>query len=464
MRWCGLGAGGLLGFGLILSLDTVDYQPYFHTEYYQHTLARWRQRAVIHAAHGEVQAGLGITRLTPTVHATQDVPGQGQFRSLPLAGYGSRQGRPATGVHDDLYVKAVALQVEDRLGVMVGVDALIIPAEVTDLVMQRLETETDLRREQVYLSATHTHSGFGGWGEGLVAEAFAGPFQPGARVWLAEQIVAAIGAAVADLQPALLAQGCFDAPELIRNRLVGDLGKVDPEFSWLWLRRSGGRGIVLGSYSAHATVLSGNSMLFSADYPGGWQRAVEAATGDAAIFLAGAVGSQSPVAKGDDGFDRAEQMGHALARQTLAELTHAALTNRATFDFLGLEVSLPPLNVRVSDGIRLRPWLARKLLPVRPRSFLQVFRINDTLWMSTPCDFSAELALGIKDHLRARGHRGVITSFNGGYIGYVVPARYYHLNGYEPRLMSFFGPNVPDYFDELLRTMATDVLGPSSAR
>ena len=56
--------------------------------------------------------------------------------------------------------------------------------------------------------------------------------------------------------------------------------------------------------------------------------------------------------------------------------------------------------------------------------------------------------------LQAHGSSATITSFNGDYVGYVIPARYYHLNGYEPRLMSFFGPNVPDYFDELIRTMA----------
>ena len=53
----------------------------------------------------------------------------------------------------------------------------------------------------------------------------------------------------------------------------------------------------------------------------------------------------------------------------------------------------------------------------------------------------------------------MITSFNGDYVGYVIPSRYYHLNGYEPRVMSFFGPNVPDYFDEFIRTMALNVAG-----
>lgn len=456
---CGIGIGGLIAIVLLVSLDTVDYQPYFRTSYHQNTVECLQTRVATNAAiQGELFAGFGCARLTPTINAAQDLPEQGQFRSLPLAGYGSRRGGAATGVHDDLYVKAAALRVGDRLGVMVGTDALIVPAEVTDLAMQRLEREAGLRREQVYLSASHSHSSLGGWGEGLVAEAFAGGFQPGSRIWFADRIVTAVREAIADLQPATFGRGHFDAPELIRNRLVGALGQVDPEFSWLLFQQSNGRRIVLGSYSAHATVLSGSSMVFSADYPGSWQRAVETAPGTAAIFQAGGVGSQSPVAPGTNGFDRAEQMGRALAQRTLAQLTEVSLTNCVVFNLLGLEVALPPLNVRVSDGLRLRPWLARELLPVRPSSFLQVFRINDTVWISTPCDYSAELTLGVKDYLRARGYSGVITSFNGDYVGYVVPARYYHLNGYEPRLMSFFGPNVPDYFDELIRAMATAMI------
>jgi hypothetical protein len=150
----------------------------------------------------------------------------------------------------------------------------------------------------------------------------------------------------------------------------------------------------------------------------------------------------------------AEQMGQALARLLTERLPQTALTNSVTFGMLGLDVTMPPLNVRLSDGIRLRPWLAGKLVPARSHSFLQVFRLDASVWISTPCDFSGELALGIKDFLLARGSSAVVTSFNGDYVGYMIPSRYYHLNGYEPRLMSFFGPTVPDYFDELIRTMA----------
>ena len=439
---------------LIVCLDGVDYRPYFREPYYTETVARLRTHSATNAMiRGELSAGFGRALLSPTVNATQDDPSKGQFRSLPLAGYGNRRGRPATGVHDDLYVKAVAFKVGTRVGVMVGADALIIPPEVTAIAAARLDEELGLHREQIYLSATHTHCSLGGWGEGVVAEQFAGGFQPGARVWFADRIVSAIRDAVVDLKPASFGHGSFQAPEFVRNRLVGELGKVDPEFSYAVLKQNEGRTAVLGSYSAHATVLSGGTMEFSADYPGSWQRAVEEATGGMAVFLAGEVGSHSPVS-GGKGFEGAEKMGRALAGRIIERLPRTLLTNSISFGIQGLEVSMPQLHVRVSDGIRLRPWLAGKLMPISPHSYLQAFRLNNVIWISTPCDFSGELALGIKDHLKLRGRDAVITSFNGDYVGYVILPRYYHMDGYEPRVMSFFGPNVPDYFDELIRTMA----------
>jgi hypothetical protein len=462
LRFLGRVAAGLvavLAGVLVVSLDGVDYRPYMREAYYTETAARLKAgEAASRIEEGELFAGFGRARLTPTANAAEDAPAKGMFRSIPLAGYGNRNGKPARGVHDDLYVKAVALRVGGRLGVMVGADALIIPPEVTDEVMARLGKELKLSREQLYLSATHTHSSLGGWGEGWVTEAFAGGFRPGARAWFADCVAKAVREAISDLKPASFGHGRFDAPSFARNRLVGSLGKVDSEFSYLALKQESGKLAVLGSYAAHATVLSGDTMEFSADYPGCWQRAVERATGGAAVFLAGGVGSHGPV-PGTNGFAGAERMGQALAAALLEQLPRVALTNRISFGMLGLDVTLPPLNPRVTDGLRLRPWLAQRLLRARSSAYIQGFRFGDAVWISTPCDFSGEMALNIKDCLRARGADAVVTSFNGGYVGYVIPGRYYHLDGYEPRTMSFFGPNVPDYFDELIRSMALNLAG-----
>jgi hypothetical protein len=444
----------------LVCLDTVDYQPYFKSSYYQETTGRLGSSSTTAAAvFGELAAGYGRALLTPTLNATEDDPAQGRFRQLPLAGYGARKGRPAAGVHDDLFVKALALRVHERVGVIVSADALIVPREVADAAMVQLKEELGLSREQVYFGATHTHAGLGGWGEGFVAEAFAGRFQPGVRVWMATRIVSAVRAALEDLTPASIGHGSFRAPQHVRNRLVGRLGQVDSAFKYLLINQSDGDLAVLGTYAAHATVLPASMMELSGDYPGSWQRAIEEATGGMAVFLGGAVGSHSPV-PAEPGVAGVERMGQALARAVLEQLPQTPLTNRIAFGMEGLEVSLPALHARVTDGVRLRPWLAQRLLPVKNKTFIQVIRVDRSLWISTPCDFSGELALGIGEAFCERGMQTAVTSFNGDYIGYVIPSRYYHMDGYEPRVMSFFGPTLPDYFDELIRTLSLQLAAP----
>jgi hypothetical protein len=438
---------GLLLLLVILAfvcLDGVDWRPYFRQPYYQDTVAKLSAHSKTNRLErGELQAGFGVAKLTPNI-------------ALPLAGYGDRNGKIAQGTHDDVFVKAVAFRVGQRIGIIFGIDALIVPRDVADRAAAALKVKLGIDRAQLYFSATHTHCSLGGWGEGIVGEAFAGNFDPKSIDWFAECIVKAAEAAVVDLKPAEFGRGAFDAPEFVRNRLVGELGKVDPEFSYAIVKQRGSRVGVIGSYSAHATVLGGSVMEYSGDYPGQWQRAVEQGTGGFAMFLAGGVGSHAPVA-GDRGFAGAEKMGRALATRLLKQLNETPTTNAIAFGMSAVEVALPELNLRVTDGIRLRPWVTRQLLPTMGDSFVQGFRLENSIWISTPCDYSGELALGIKDMLRARGFSGVVTSFNGDYIGYVIPSRYYHLSGYEPRIMSFYGPYVPDYLDELARTIAMNL-------
>jgi hypothetical protein len=115
-----------------------------------------------------------------------------------------------------------------------------------------------------------------------------------------------------------------------------------------------------------------------------------------------------------------------------------------------LDVDLPPLQPRLTDGWAIRPWIARRLLPVGTSARVQAWRLGDAVWLSTPCDYSGELALDLKSVARKAGLEAVVTSFNGDYLGYVVPVRYYGMNGYETRTMAFFGPQLPVYLEEVL--------------
>ena len=458
----------LLGFLLVVVLALSTLKPVDRTPWQETPLAA-DLAARLNALHGQTNlvrgtllAGFGRARLTPTLGAAEDDPAHGAFRSLPLAGYGQRRGRSATGIHDDLWVKAVAFVVAGQTGVVASADALIIPFEVSEAAADLLRPD-GITRTQLYFSATHSHCSIGAWGKGVVAEAFAGGYQPGARMWFAQQLAAAARAALEDLAPAQAGASSFEATNFVRNRLQGDRGRFDPAFNLLVVQQAKGNRAILGSYGAHATVLSGNVMECSADYPGAWQREMEREPQTMAVFLGGAVGSHGPRA-GAPGWEGVERMGRGLAELTRPAVSALVLTNRLVFGLTSLSLPLPDLQARLTDGIRLRPWLARRLLPVQPSTMVQGLRIGDAVWLSAPCDFSGELALDLKasaPRLSAQTiHTVAMTSFNGDYVGYVIPSQYYGLGGYEPRTMSFFGPQLPGYFSAAFRGLI-EVVGTS---
>ena len=79
------------------------------------------------------------------------------------------------------------------------------------------------------------------------------------------------------------------------------------------------------------------------------------------------------------------------------------------------------------------------------------------LLLGTPCDFSGELALQLQSSWHKEELEIVCTSFNGDYIGYVVPQKYYFLNEYETQVMGFYGLYTAPYMTEMLRRLG-DIL------
>lgn len=408
-----------------------------------------RQRRDLRIETGPLRAGWARRRLTPTLGAPADDGASGRFRALPLAGFGARHGKPGTGVRQDLWTKALALQVGDQRVVLIASDLLIVPREVAEGVVSNLTARPGLRRDQVCFTATHTHGSLGGWGEGWVAEQFGGTFVPEVRTWMVGQLTDVVREALGSMAPAAVGFDAFAAPEGIRNRLVGESGTVDPEFAYLRVRREDGAEALWGSYGAHATVLGSGEMQFHGDYPGAWQEVVEAETGGMALFAAGAVGSHGPRTP-QPGWEGARALARSLARQVLERRRSCALQSQVALGSVAVSFRLPPLRVQLDEHIQLRPWLARRVLPVADETTLQGVRIGSWIWLSTPCDFSGELALELKARARTRGLQCAVTSFNGDYVGYVIPTRYQSLDSYESRTMCFYGPTLTEGFMETL--------------
>src|SRR5690606_9834104 len=122
---------------------------------------------------------------------------------------------------------------------------------------------------------------------------FSGTYNPLVVDWMAQQVFLSISLAIQDLRPGSIGMGSLPISHFMRNRLVGEKGKIDPDFMLIQVQQTDGRKALIGSYNAHATSLGDWNLEFSADYPGYWQRKLEESEFDLAIFLAGSVGSHS---------------------------------------------------------------------------------------------------------------------------------------------------------------------------
>lgn len=401
--------------------------------------------STIGAEAGPLRAGWAKEAITPPV-------------GTPLSGFGDRQGKPSTGVHDELYVRALALGEDNDTVVIVGSDMLIVPNNVADIARADAAAQTPLTPNDILFNASHTHCGPGAWAPGFVGNAFSGAYDESVVTTLGHAFGDAIIAAYNAMEPAEIAHGTIDVPEFIRNR-VRDAG-TDNQLNYLIAKQSDGDTCYLASYSAHPTVLGGKVMEFSADYPGYLYRYIETQTNEFAMYLGGAVGSMGPRPGVDgDGFAKAQHMGEALAQRILADAEKAAFTNRAEIASVGFPFETPSLQMcPTGRSWRLSPFLI-PMLGIDNIAWVQGVRVGDMFFYGTPCDMSGEIAVDMKQWAKGKGVDLWVLSFCGDYIGYVSPQRYYLTadpkgdEAYEMYFMSWFGPNQEPFFTETMEHM-----------
>jgi len=439
----------LLVLLLVFTLDEVDEQPYFESEYYKNTIVQLDSSlSLMQEKQGQLRAGFARINITPQIGSEQEVAMQGQFREVPLAGYGARE-KPANAVHDSIFAKAIALEVDHQAIVFIGTDLLIMPPAVAAEVSTTLAKKIGLKREQLYFGATHTHSSAGAMSQGWVGEQFAGVYQAAFVSWLSQQIVAVVEKALQDLQKASVGFSDFEAEAYVKNRIIGETGRLNDIFTFMVVKQDTAKTALLGAFAAHATTLGASNLAFSGDYPGYWERKLEKETVDLAVFFAGTVGSHSYRSKGND-FERAQYIGEALADSVKAYVPKVEWQDSVSFTAFSAPIQVPALQIRLGEESHLRSYLGHRLMPGLESPSIQGMKINNFIWMTLPCELSGEYAIDLKNALAQEGYHSVFSSFNGAYLGYIVPAKYYHYDHYESKLMGWYGPSMGDYLMELL--------------
>jgi hypothetical protein len=258
----------------------------------------------IQGAEKGIRAGVAKISITPSLPAW-------------LNGYASRE-QPANGILTDIWAKALVL--EDAQGsrvVIVTVDLLGLSHDVVTEVARQADSLYGIRRSQLLLNSSHTHSAPVVWPCLDVIYNLAPDDQARVSGYVQEltvKLVKLIGMAMENRVPVKLFTGHGSADFAINRR--NDLhpnGPVDHDVPVLKVVSAEDKPLaILFGYACHNTTLVDDNLLVNGDYAGFAQIELEKAyPGAQAMFLMGCAGDQNPSPRGT--VTLAKQHGKSLA-------------------------------------------------------------------------------------------------------------------------------------------------------
>lgn len=386
----------------------------------------------------------------------------------PLAGYGGFPRRawipdvlgrfrntfwfnPSTGVHDPFRVRALVLESGGLRVVWLSVDLVAVDPTMVAEVRARL---ADLGGEPpiLIISASHTHSGPGAYGDSAFWALVALDREsPAVRSVILDGMEKAAREALRRRAPALLAWGKTTVTGVAMSRLDQPL---DPELGLLKVMGADGRPVALvWNYAVHGTALGRANSLLSGDLMADASARLERETGAPVLFVNGAAGDVSPRQRGWLGVENA---GAALASAALAAWRTLPPGRDLTLHAVRSQMSLPDpaLSVRNCTG-RFMPAAFRLGLgwTLPGSAGLTAVRIGGTAWVTVPGELQTRLGLDIKTAGRRTFEETFVAGYSNDYLGYFLTRRDYGQPSYVA-CGSFYGESG----GEIMRDSAIELL------
>jgi hypothetical protein len=346
--------------------------------------------------------------------------------NLRLAGYGPifRPGpwghRVASGVHDDIFARCLALGDGEKTLAFVVLDLVSLYQVDMETIRERVREKTGREDLMVAVGTTHNHSAPD------VIGAYGGVPRRYKRL-IHERASDAVAEAVANMAPARIGFATTRVEGIVRNNRDPEAGPLDEEAAVMLVEgKDGGTLAVLVNFACHVDVLGKRNTLITADFPAYLRRDLERERGGMAIYFNAAQGDVYPrqtVEDHDDEkglrtFEEAEAVGSAIAKAVLEALAKAKLTSDVTID---VQVTYPEVaveNPRLKIA-RLLRMIPRKLYKGLVRSETWVVKINDAQIVTLPGQFFCRLGLEVKEQMK--GTYKFLFGLTGDDLAYVLP-------------------------------------------
>ncbi len=412
-------------------VTTVDWTPLEESAYFKETMERLEKTNLEGADSGFLLAGWAKVNFTPA-------------SPKPLIPYKPRG--EYEFVVDSSYVKTLLISNEQHTVALINYELLFVHPYLAQKVEERLKT-ADLPVDHLYFTSTHTHRGMGGYTPGIVGKLTMGGKDEMLVDFIAHQTIESVNRAFQHLDTVNISYRKTPVPELVANRLVAS-DPVDPYVRQLYLEKLDGETCLFVTYSAHPTLLESDFMGLSGDYPYYFAEALEEEL-SFCIFAAGTVGSHRP--QGAKARDTAavREYARTLYQKLHSDLSPADTSSATSLFSAKLQVDLRSPHFRISENLRLRPWLFHSVYGESP-AFMDILQIGPVVLLSSSGEVSGVFYENWDKHAASLDLTLFFTSFNGGYIGYITPDKYYKERMYETWDMNFFGPFNGAYQHELV--------------
>ena len=314
-----------------------------------------------------LMAGAYALPITPETNET-GYPIHPDGTPVFLAGFGDFGERPAQAVHDDIYASCLILDYDGTTIVFVALDLIGFFIDQVDMVRIEVENKYGIDADNVIIACTHTHSGpdtlglWNSWDYGL------GVNQPYMK-YIREQIVECISQAYQNMEKASIRFASTSVPGLMKN--ARDPGRVYPDLEVMKVANWRGKTIAtMINYAGHPEVLWSDNLELTSDYVGYLRDKVEEELGGVAVFMNGALGGMITPDTDEHTFEKAQEIGYALADATVRALRTrrsyrwgAFLPRwKRTFNVEKQTFEVPLLNVGFFEAIwvgilkRTYPW------------------------------------------------------------------------------------------------------------
>ena len=413
-------------------------------------------------AHAALMAGAARADITPDVKAMAPVV-QG--------GYGARMAKPAVGVHDPVYARALAISDGSQKVCIVGMDLTGVPDKLRDDILERLGKEFGLDYGSLLICATHTHSSQGNMSPAppFIAAIF-GPYNEKLYTFVRDRTEQAIREAITNMRPAEIAIASQELPGFNHNRRGEQGNKItDDQMTVLYAHTPQKQPIgMVVFYTAHATVLDSDNFLISADWPGAMERAIEfAMPGVVALHINGAEGDMAPSTKFGGTFASVQFYGDTLAERAVELANSAKSQSEAKVTSAWEDLKLPKPEVSpafmeiTGKEYNISKEMAESLAAqvTVPSIPIEVLRIDDLVVAGMPGEAITDLGLELKQRAKKMGATyAAVAGLAGRDVSYILSEEQYKRGGYEAS-MSFYGPKLGEIVVDALTGLMKKVYG-----